>query len=68
MDAEGRSTPALRFGDPRVTALADALCRTLLAATDFTNKNLRGLTAGLLVSEYTPGQMTYDLAGCASTA
>jgi len=60
-DAEGRRTPALRFGDPRVMALAGALCQTLLAATGFTNKNLRVLIAGLLGSTYTPGQMTYDL-------
>jgi hypothetical protein len=61
VDAEGRRTPALRFGDPRVMALAGALCQTLLAATGFTNKNLRVLIAGLLGSTYTPGQMTYDL-------
>lgn len=42
-------------------ALAGALCQTLLAATGFTSKNLRVLTAGLLGSDYTPGQMTYDL-------
>jgi hypothetical protein len=42
-------------------ALAGALCQTLLAATGFTNKNLRVLIAGLLGSAYTPGQMTYDL-------
>ena len=42
-------------------ALAGALCQTLLAATGFTNKNLRVLTAGLPGSAYTPGQMTYDL-------
>jgi hypothetical protein len=59
--ADGRRTPALRFGDPRVMALAGALCRTLLAATGFTNENLRVLIAGLLGSTYTPGQMTYDL-------
>jgi hypothetical protein len=61
VDAEGRRTPALRFGDPRVMALAGALCQTLLAATGFTNKNLRVLIAGLPGSAYTPGQMTYDL-------
>jgi hypothetical protein len=61
VNAEGRRTPALRFGDPRVMALAGALCQTLLAATGFTNKNLRVLIAGLLGSDYTPGQMTYDL-------
>jgi hypothetical protein len=60
-DADGRRTPALRFGDPRVMALAGALCQTLLAATGFTSKNLRVLIAGLPGSTYTPGQMTYDL-------
>jgi hypothetical protein len=60
--ADGRRTPALRFGDPRVMALAGALCHTLLAATGFTNKNLRVLMTGLLGSTaYTTGQMTYDL-------
>ncbi len=61
VDAEGRRTPALRFGDPRVMALAGALCQTLPAATGFTSKNPRVLIAGLLGSAYTPGQMTYDL-------
>ena len=42
-------------------ALTGALCHTLLAATGFTNKNLRVLTAGLLGSTYRPNQMTYDL-------
>jgi hypothetical protein len=41
VDADGRRTPALRFGDPRVMALAGALCATLLAATGITNKSLR---------------------------
>src|SRR6201991_1865126 len=30
---EGRRAPALRFGDPRVQALAGALCTTTLAVT-----------------------------------
>jgi predicted MarR family transcription regulator len=51
----------LRFGDPRVQALAGALCSTLLAATGITNKSLRALMTGLLHAPYTPGQMTYDL-------
>ena len=59
--ADGRRTPALRFGDPRVMALAGALCQTLLAATGITNKSLRALMTGLLHAPYTPGQMTYDL-------
>jgi hypothetical protein len=61
VDADGRRTPALRFGDPRVQALAGALCTTLLAATGITNKSLRALMTGLLHAPYTPGQMTYDL-------
>jgi hypothetical protein len=60
-DADGRRTPALRFGDPRVMALAGALCTTLFAATGITNKSLRALMTGLLHTPYTPGQMTYDL-------
>jgi hypothetical protein len=59
--ADGRRTPALRFGDPRVMALAGALCSTLLAATGITNKSLRALMTGLLAARYSPGQMTYDL-------
>jgi hypothetical protein len=61
VDAAGRRTPALRFGDPRVMALAGALCTTVLAATGFTNKRLRALVAELLGTSYRPGQMTYDL-------
>jgi hypothetical protein len=61
VDADGRRTPALRFGDPRVMALAGALCHTLLAATGITNKSLRALMTGLLHTPYSPGQMTYDL-------
>jgi predicted MarR family transcription regulator len=42
-------------------AVTGALCQTLLAATGFTNRNLRVLIAGLLGSDYRPNQMTYDL-------
>jgi hypothetical protein len=58
---DGRRTPALRFGDPRVMALAGALCNTLLAASGITNKSLRALMTGLLGTPYSGGQMTYDL-------
>ena len=61
VNADGRRTPALRFGDPRVMALAGALCPMLLAATGITNKSLRALMTGLLHTPYTTGQMTYDL-------
>jgi hypothetical protein len=59
--ADGRRTPALRFGDPRVMALTGALTTTLLAATGITNKSLRALMTSLLHAPYTPGQATYDL-------
>jgi hypothetical protein len=61
VNADGQRTPALRFGDPRVQALAGALCQMLLPATGITNKSLRALVTGLLHAPYTPGQMTYDL-------
>src|ERR1700757_657722 len=61
VDAEGRKTPALRFGDPRVMALAGALSLTLSGACGITNKSLRALTARLLGASYTASQMTYDL-------
>ncbi|MFC7588179.1 hypothetical protein ACFQYP_34135 [Nonomuraea antimicrobica] len=44
-------------------ALVGSLCQTLLAATGFTNKNLRVLITGLLgtTTIYSTGQMAYDL-------
>jgi hypothetical protein len=59
---DGRRAPALRFGDPRVHALAGALCFTLHAVTGITNKSLRALMTGLLGSPYTTNQASYDLA------
>jgi hypothetical protein len=58
---DGRRAPALRFGDPRVMALTGALCLSLFAVTGVTNKSLRALTARLLGTSYSSGQMTYDL-------
>jgi hypothetical protein len=58
---EGQRTGALRFGEPRAMALTGALCCVLHAVTGFTNKSLRGLIAGLLGTDYTASQMTYDL-------
>ena len=60
-NVEGQRTGALRFGDPRAIALAGALCLMVHAVTGFTNKSLRGLVAGLLGSDYSRSQMTYDL-------
>lgn len=60
---DGRRAPALRFGDPRVQALAGALCTTALAVTGITNKSLRALMTGLLGgANYTMNQASYDLA------
>ena len=58
---EGQRTGAFRFGDSRAMALAGALCCVVHAVTGFTNKSLRGLVAGLLGSDYSRNQMTYDL-------
>jgi hypothetical protein len=58
---EGRRAPALRFGDPRVQALAGALCLTLHAVTGITNKSLRALMPGLLGTSYNMNRASYDL-------
>jgi hypothetical protein len=58
---DGRRAPALRFGDPRVQALAGALCVGLLAVTGITNKSLRALMTGLLGEPYSMSRASYDL-------
>ncbi|SNR83571.1 hypothetical protein SAMN06272737_12956 [Blastococcus mobilis] len=58
---EGRRAPALRFGDPRVQALAGALCSSLLAVTGLTNKSLRALMTGLIGGDYSMNRASYDL-------
>jgi predicted transcriptional regulator len=58
---EGQRTGALRFGDQRAMALAGSLCLVVHAVTGLTNKSLRGLVAGLLGTDYTASQMSYDL-------
>jgi hypothetical protein len=59
---DGRRAPALRFGDPRVQALAGALCATVFAVTGITNKSLRALMPRLLGdTTYTMNQASYDL-------
>jgi len=63
LDEDGRKAPALRFGDPRVQALAGTLCTSVLAVTGITNKSLRALMTGLLGgANYTMNQASYDLA------
>jgi hypothetical protein len=51
----------MRFGDPRVQALAGALCHSLCAVTGITNRSLRALMTGLHGTGYTPTQASYDL-------
>jgi len=58
---DGRRAPALRFGDPRVQALAGALSVSLLAVTGITNKSLRALMTGLLGQPYPMSRASYDL-------
>jgi hypothetical protein len=57
---DGRRSPALRFGDPRVMALLGALC-VGLNALGFTNRSLRAQVSHLLGVAYTANQMSYDL-------
>ena len=61
LTADGRRSPAIRFGDPRAMALLGALC-VGLNALGFTNRSLRALVSHLLGAAYTTSQMSYDLA------
>ena len=49
--------PTLRFGEPRVMALAGALCLTLFGTRGLTNKSLRALTARLPGTCYSASQI-----------
>jgi hypothetical protein len=60
----GTRIPGLRFGDPRVCALLQALLIHRLLPRGFTSRELRDLLAPLLgrqPEDIKPGQMTYDL-------
>jgi hypothetical protein len=60
----GTRIPGLRFGDPRVHALLQALLIHRLLPRGFTNRELRTLIAPLLgqaPEDITAGKMTYDL-------
>jgi hypothetical protein len=57
----GSRTSALRFGDPRVMALAGALSIGLNSVVGFTNRSLRAQVTALLAAPYTASQMSYDL-------
>jgi hypothetical protein len=58
---DGRRAPALRFGDPRVMALAGALCALVHTITGFTNRSLRAQVSTQLGVPYSMSQMSYDL-------
>jgi hypothetical protein len=61
---DGQRIPALRFSDPRVLALLQALCRFAHLPTGFRNRELRPHVASLLgrdLTTYSRGAMTYDL-------
>ena len=52
---------ALRFGDPRVMALFQALCAFTHLPRGFRNRDLRPHVEALLGRPYSAAQMTYDL-------
>jgi hypothetical protein len=61
---DGKKAPGLKFGQPRVMALMLALTMFHHLIDGFRNHGLRQQVADLLgvaLSEYNPGQMTYDL-------
>lgn len=58
---DGRRAPALRFGDPRVMALAGALAVTANLIGGFSNKTIRPLVQGLLGEPYGQSRCCYDL-------
>lgn len=57
----GQRAAALRFGDPRVMALFQALTAFTHLPHGFRNRDLRPQVAALLGRPYTAAQMTYDL-------
>ena len=57
----GQRASALRFGDPRVMALLQALAGLTHLPHGFRNRDLRPCVEALLGHAYTPAQMTYDL-------
>jgi hypothetical protein len=58
----GQRAPALRFGDPRVMALAGALAAFAHTITGtFTDKSLRAVVTTLSATDYTTARMSYDL-------
>jgi hypothetical protein len=61
---DGEKAPSLKFGQPRVMALFQALTLFQHLVDGFHNRDLRSLVTHLLgvtTEQYTAGQMTYDL-------
>jgi len=58
---DGRRAPALRFGDPRVMALAGALAISTNLIGGFSNKTLRPAVEALLGQHYGQARCCYDL-------
>ena len=64
IELEGQRASAMRFADPRVLALFNALVLFRLLPRGFSNHALREQLAplqGLPAEQLTPGRMTYDL-------
>ena len=57
----GQRVSALRFGDPRVMALCQAISGFVHLPRGFRNRDLRPRVAALLGRSYSAAQMTYDL-------
>lgn len=58
---DGQRTSALRFGDPRVMALFQAMTGFAHLPRGFRNRDLRPRVEALLGRPYSAAQMTYDL-------
>jgi hypothetical protein len=58
---DGQRAPGLRFGEPRVAALLEALCSTGHIFDGLTNATLRSHMSALLGVDYRASQATYDL-------
>ncbi|MGH2523480.1 MAG: hypothetical protein ACRDH2_13330, partial [Anaerolineales bacterium] len=58
---DGQRVSALRFADPRVMALLQAVCAFAHLPQGVRNRDLRPQVAALLGRCYTPAQMSYDL-------
>ena len=57
----GQRAPGLRFGEPRVAALLEALCSVEHLFDGLTNATLRTQVSALLGVDYRANQATYDL-------